>query len=284
MAKYVLSAFADEAGKTLNEQIAALKRNGIRYMEIRAVDGVNISKIPLSTVAAYKKELDEAGIRVLTVGSPIGKIKPSDDWTLHVADFLHTLAAAKILGAERIRMFSLFTDTPEADKGDIFEKLDELADIADVVGVALFHENEKGIYGDTDERVIDLIHEYYGTMGFIFDPANFIQCGVDPMQAYEKLKLHVDYFHIKDALAESGEVVPAGAGDGHIGDILSDFAQSHENVMLTIEPHLKSFAGLKDHTSMKEMPTNIYKDNNESFDAAVTALKNILEERGLSYE
>ena len=28
----------------------------------------------------------------------------------------------------------------------------------------------------------------------------------------------------------------------------------------------------------------IYKDNNESFDAAVTALKNILEERGLSYE
>ena len=54
--------------------------------------------------------------------------------------------------------------------------------------------------------------------------------------------------------------------------------------MLTVEPHLKSFAGLKDHTSMKKMPRHIYQDNNESFDAAVTALKSILEERGLSYE
>ena len=30
MSKFVLSAFADEAGETLQEQIAALKRNNIR--------------------------------------------------------------------------------------------------------------------------------------------------------------------------------------------------------------------------------------------------------------
>ncbi len=284
MSKYILSAFADEAGKTLGEQIAALQRNNIKYMEIRGIDGVNISKTPLNKVAEYKKALDEAGIRVLTVGSPIGKVRLTDNYEEHIADFLHTLGAARILEAKRIRMFSVFTDTPEEHEDIIFGKLDEMLSIAEGTGITLYHENEKGIYGDTDERVARLVDEFAGRMEFIFDPANFIQCGVDPAAAYPKLREDIGYFHIKDALMENGEVVPAGEGNGHIADILSDFAEDHENVMLTIEPHLKSFAGLKDHTSMKEMPRHIYKDNNESFDAAVAALKNILEERGLSYE
>ncbi len=284
MSKYILSAFADEAGTTLEEQIAALQRNNIKYMEIRSVNGVNISDTPLKTVAEYKQALDAAGIQVMTIGSPIGKVGLQDDLNAHIAKFLHTLAVARILGARRIRMFSLFTDTPEADEEAIFATLEEMLDIAEGTGITLYHENEKGIYGDTDERVLNLVDEFAGRMEFIFDPANFIQCGVAPADAFPKLREEIGYFHIKDALAESGEVVPAGAGNGSIGPILEDFAKDHESVMLTVEPHLKSFAGLKDHTSMKEMPTNIYKDNNESFDVAVAALKSILEERGLSYE
>ena len=284
MTKYILSAFADEAGATLDEQIAALQRNNIKFMEIRGVDGLNIAKTPLDKITQYKKELDEAGIRVLTVGSPIGKTKLGEGYEEHVAEFLHVLAAARILGAERIRMFSIFTDSPEKQETEIFAKLSEMLDIAEGTGITLYHENEKGIYGDTDQRVMRLVDEFCGRMEFIFDPANFIQCGVDPLTAYQKLRKNIACFHIKDAVMSDGEVVPAGKGDGHIAHILTDFAKDHEGVMLTVEPHLKSFAGLKDHTSMKKMPRHIYKDNNESFDAAVTALKNILEERGLSYE
>ena len=284
MTKYILSAFADEAGATLDEQIAALQRNNIKFMEIRGVDGLNIAKTPLDKITQYKKELDAAGIRVLTVGSPIGKTKLGEGYEEHVAEFLHVLAAARILGAERIRMFSIFTDSPEKQETEIFAKLSEMLDIAEGTGITLYHENEKGIYGDTDTRVMRLVDEFCGRMEFIFDPANFIQCGVDPLTAYQKLRKNIACFHIKDAVMSDGEVVPAGKGDGHIAHILTDFAKDHEGVMLTVEPHLKSFAGLKDHTSMKKMPRHIYKDNNESFDAAVTALKSILEERGLSYE
>ena len=39
MAQFILSAFADEAGTTLAEQIAALKRNGIDYIEPRNING-----------------------------------------------------------------------------------------------------------------------------------------------------------------------------------------------------------------------------------------------------
>ena len=284
MAKYILSAFADEAGRSLSEQIAALQRNNIKYMEIRGVDGVNISDIPLSRVAEIKKDLDEAGIRVLTIGSPIGKVKLTDNYEQHIGKFLHVLGAARILEAKRIRMFSVFTDTPEEHEDIVFAKMEEMLDIAEGTGITLYHENEKGIYGDTDERVMRLMDEFAGRMEFIFDPANFIQCGVEPAKAYPGLREEIGYFHVKDALKETGEVVPAGEGDGAIGDILADYAKDHENVMLTVEPHLKSFEGLKDHTSMKDEPRHIYKDNNESFDAAVNALKNILEERGLSYE
>ena len=38
MAKFVLSAFADEYSPMLDEQIEGLKKNGIGYMEIRGVD------------------------------------------------------------------------------------------------------------------------------------------------------------------------------------------------------------------------------------------------------
>ena len=38
MAKFVFSAFADEAGASLDEQISALKGNGIHYIEPRNID------------------------------------------------------------------------------------------------------------------------------------------------------------------------------------------------------------------------------------------------------
>jgi len=284
MPKCILSAFADEAGDSLEEQIAALKRNGISYMEIRAVNKVSICKTPLETVAQYKKQLDEAGIRVLTVGSSVGKMKLSENYTEHLAMYLHTLGAAKILGAERIRMFSFFTDRPEEDEAEVMEKMEELVRIAEAAGIRLYHENEKGIFGASDANVQKLMDRFEGRMDFIFDPANFIQCGVKPLEAYGRLKNRTGYFHIKDALSSDGRVVPAGQGEGNIGDILSDFVKDRENVMLTVEPHLKSFAGIKDSTSIKEGTETIYQDNNESFDVAVAALKSILKERGISYE
>lgn len=285
MVKYVLSAFADEAGESLEEQIAALQRNNIHYMEIRSVDGVNICKTPLETVTEYKKQLDQAGIKVLTIGSCIGKVSLKESAKEHMAMFLHTLGVAKILEAERIRMFSIFTKDGDPDqlKDPIFARLDELLGIAKAAGIELYHENEKGIYGDTERRVLDLMNTFGDRMGFIFDPANFIQCGCKPLEIYPLLKDRIGYFHIKDAL-QSGTVVPAGSGAGSIAEILKDFAKDHENVMLTVEPHLKKFQGIQDDVSINDAAPFVFKDNNDSFDAAVNALKNILEKEGLSYE
>ena len=47
MSNIKLCAFADESGAAIDHQIAALKRNAIPYLEIRNVDGTNISNIAL---------------------------------------------------------------------------------------------------------------------------------------------------------------------------------------------------------------------------------------------
>lgn len=276
MCKYILSAFSDEAGTSLEEQIAALQRNGIRYMEIRTVNGINICNTPLETVAEYKKKLDEAGIQVVTIGSCIGKVTLEQDYNAHLAMFLHTLGVAKILGATRIRMFSIFMpqgEEPAVYRDLVMQRMEQMLNIAEAVGVTLYHENEKDIYGDTDARVLDLMDAFHGRMQFIFDPANFIQCGQDTKEAWELLAPYVEYLHIKDALAD-GSVVPAGKGIGNIPYLL----KRYKGNVLTVEPHLSVFEGLEQLEGNSKTTINPYSypSSRAAFDAAVNALKELI--------
>lgn len=77
-------AFADEASPIIDEQIKAMKENGVDGLEIRNVDSVNIAEISDSKAKEVRKKLDDANLRVWTIGSPIGKIDiEKDDFTLH---------------------------------------------------------------------------------------------------------------------------------------------------------------------------------------------------------
>lgn len=94
------------------------------------------------------------------------------------------------------------------------ERLERFLEASAGSGVTLCHENEKGIYGDTAARCAD-IHQTLPAFKAVFDPANFIQCGQDTAEAWERLSPYVEYLHIKDALSD-GTVVPAGKGIGRI--------------------------------------------------------------------
>ena len=272
-------AFADEASANIDEQIKAMKENKLDGLEIRNVDGVNIAEISDSKAKEVRKKLDNACLRVWTIGSPIGKIDiEKDDFALHTEKFKRTLELADILGAENIRLFSFFT--PAENRGSykdkVIERLSAFCEIAKGSGITLCHENEKGIYGDTPERCLE-IYKALPEMKAIFDPANYVQCEVDTLKAWEMIKPYVKYLHIKDALA-NGSVVPAGMGDGNIKYILDEFKKlGGESV--TVEPHLTVFAGLKGLE--KEGDASVigevykYSSNTEAFSAAVNALREI---------
>lgn len=284
MAEFLLSAFADESGKTIEEQIAALKSNKITHIEPRGIDGVNISDFTADMAKNLRKVLDENGIGVSALGSPFGKIMITDDFAPHFEKFKRGVENACILGTERIRMFSFYMvkDEPyEPYRDEVMERLEKMCDYSRNSGIWCCHENEKGIYGDTDDRCLDILTSLEGKIKGVFDPANFVQCEVDILSAYEKLENYIDYLHIKDALYSDGSVVPAGKGDGHIGELLSLFAKKDGKRFLTLEPHLKVFDGLaaleqKGGTADKLKNIFTYNTNSEAFAAAADALHTIL--------
>lgn len=273
-------AFADEASPIIDEQIKAMKENGVDGLEIRNVDSVNIAEISDSKAKEVRKKLDNACLRVWTIGSPIGKIDiEKDDFTLHTEKFKRTLELADILGAENIRLFSFFTPSENRDsyKDKVIERLGTFCEIAKGSSITLCHENEKGIYGDIPERCLE-IHKALPEMKAIFDPANYVQCGVDTLQAWELLKGYVKYLHIKDALAD-GSVVPAGKGIGNVEFILGDYIRNGGD-SVTVEPHLTVFDGLKglEKEGDASVVGEVYKyaTAEEAFLAAVSALREIL--------
>ena len=254
--KFQLAAFADEADETLAGQIAAMAENGISYLEIRGVDGENIADLTPEKAKEVKRKLDDAGLAVWSLGSPYGKIPIEEDFAPHLEKFCRGLELAHILGARCLRLFSFYMPADH--------------DPADFRGC---HENEKKIYGDVAPRCAEL-HTALPQLRAVFDPANFVQCGQDTLEAWKLLSPYVEYMHIKDAMP-GGYVVPAGKGAGQIPALL----QRYEGRVLTLEPHLAAFTGLAklEHKDDKSMiGANRYASNREAFDAGVAALKELL--------
>lgn len=287
MAEFILSAFADEGGKTIDEQIKALKDNGLTHIEPRGIDGVNFSNYTEDEAKELRKKLDENGIGVSALGSPFGKIEITDDFEPHFEKFKKNVELACILGTENIRMFSFFMPDGETDyspyRDEVMERLEKFCDYSLKSGIWCCHENEKGIYGDTDDRCLDILTALKGKIKGVFDPANFIQCGVSIIPAYEKLADYIEYMHIKDARFSDGFVVPPGSGDGCLKELLTLFSKKDGKRFLTLEPHLRVFDGLKDlekeggtADQIKEVFT--YKTNEEAFGVAASALHSILAE------
>ena len=272
-----LCAFADEASSSVKGQIQALQRNGITQLEIRGVGGVNISKISDTTAKDVKKQLDDAGISVWSMGSPIGKHKLADPFEEHLEAHRRIVELADIFDCHHIRMFSFFPtegECPETTQEQAFARLQILCENTPD-SIILCHENEKHIFGETPEACLSIFRSF-PRIRAVFDPANFVQCGVDVLSAWEMLKEYVAYLHIKDAIAD-GTVVPAGHGLGHIAEITAEYLARGGEVM-TLEPHLNAFTGLdklENGESLKPGVT-VYKNNDESFDAAVAALKSIV--------
>lgn len=270
-------AFADEASPSIDEQIVAMKKNGLDGLEIRNVDGENVATISLEKAKEVKAKMDAAGLKVWSIGSPIGKIMiDTGDWAEEQERFKHTLKIAEILGAENIRMFSFYgaDEKPKEYRDEVIARLKWYVETAKGTGIQLCHENEKGIYGDIASRCLD-IFKTVPELKCVFDPANFVQCGQDTLEAWEMLKGYVKYLHIKDALPD-GNVVPAGKGIGNVKKILDDF----DGEAVTIEPHLTVFSGLADleQEGDKSVVGQVYTygSNEEAFDAACEALKDLL--------
>lgn len=247
MTNILLSAFSDEYATSFEEQLIGMRDFGIRYIELRHADGINVSCMTSEQVAQAKTLLDRYGIAVSAIGSPLGKIKLDGDLDAHLETAKTVFEAARTLGARYVRVFSFYA--PDGKRitdmrDEVFSAMEKLLCLAREYGVTLCHENEALIYGDVPARCRELLDHFGGELKCVFDMGNFVLEGVTPYpDAYELLKKDIAYFHIKDALA-AGAIVPPGAGEASIKEILSAHVQDTDaDFFVSLEPHLQLFDG-----------------------------------------
>ncbi|MDR6971151.1 sugar phosphate isomerase/epimerase family protein [Leifsonia shinshuensis] len=249
-ATWTLSGFGDEIDQDPVVQVAVLQALGASCIEVRSAWGVNIVDLDGEQLNRLAAVLEERGMGVSAIASPVGKVDVALPVEHEVERLDRAIAAADRLGTRYIRLFSFFRAegvTVESIRDDVMVRMRALADRAEAAGVVLLHENEKDIYGDTPERCLDIV-ETVGSpaLRLAWDSANFVQVGVaHPFDdGYALLRPHLEYLQVKDALADTGEVVPAGEGDGQVLETLTALRDDGYAGFASLEPHLTDVSAL----------------------------------------
>jgi len=269
-----ISAFGDEIAVDFDEQLRVLQQLDIPLIDIRAAWGVNCSQFSGDHIGRIKNLCARYNIAVSCMGSPIGK-SPIDDPIEIESERLRTIGeTAHQLGTRNIRLFSFY---PEGgiDEEAIQLSIDRLGALSDIAGehdLQLLLENEKGVVGDIPQRCLQLMRAIDSAhMRFIWDPANFVQCGaVDQVNRWwDELHPYIGYIHIKDARLEDKSVTVAGDGDGQVLELLTRLREGGYEGVLSLEPHLlealhsSGFSGA------------------DGMEAAVSALRKLMAEAGI---
>lgn len=251
---FLLSAFADEISPDPREQVAVLKASRVRFIEFRSIYGTNVLALSDDQIRDFKKLLDGEGIGLSAIGSPIGKYAIDLPFEPHLDKFKRAIELCGVFGTKGIRVFSYYPpgNDPKFDvanwpkyRDEIMNRMRAKAELAAKSGVVLFHENEHRIYGDSPERVADLLTTVnHPSLRAAYDAANYAYGNFDPIDGWERTKAYTSHFHIKD-WKQGGEAaghkfgVIAGTGDGHIDHSIKGAVAMGYKGYAVMEPHLR---------------------------------------------
>ena len=218
----LLSGFADEAAndKTLDQQFSAFAALGMRYFSIRFVDagnGIkNVMALDDSELKTVKQKIDEYGLSVSSLGSPIGKTKlldVDDGTTTPYRPFDQYLAEdvpracelTNALGAKLIRGFSFYHPRGSDIEDHFAQAVDQIGKIVDVCdshGLTYGLEVEANLVGQTGDYLARINQQVNrDAMLLIFDGGNLVTMGLsteEVFQQYVAMKPGLGWIHIKD--------------------------------------------------------------------------------------
>jgi 3-dehydroshikimate dehydratase len=251
---FILSAFADEISPDPREQIATLKACRVRYIEFRSIHKTNCLALTDEQIKEFKQLIESEGIGLSAIGSPIGKIAVDADFDAHLDKFKRAIELCGVFGTPNIRIFSFYPPGNDpnfnpvnwpAHRDEIIRRLRIMAEMAVKSNVVLFHENEHRIYGDSPDRVADILGTVNSpALRAAYDAANYTYGNFDPVEGWEKTKAHTSHFHIKDWKkgghgAGHDYGVIAGTGDGNVAYSIRDAVAMGYKGFAVMEPHLR---------------------------------------------
>jgi len=242
-----LSAFADEVSESFSEQVKYLSKENVGYIEARFVNKKNIMDLTKDELDEAKKMIQDYGLKVSAIGSPIGKVKLDEPFRQHLDKFRHAVELAQFFRTPYIRMFSYYA--PEGKniddyRSEVIERMAAKVEILNGTDITMVHENEAHIYGHTAEHCVEMVEAVNSTkLRLVYDPANFVwgeRITDNVKSCWPLMKPYVVHIHIKDWKLGSTNVgsIP-GEGDGQIKALLAGLAALDYDGCLTMEPHLR---------------------------------------------
>lgn len=228
-----LSVLTDEVSGNLVEALDWAVRNGFKHVEIRMVDGTNVSNLSDPEVDRLKREVDRRNLKVSAIASPLFKCaldssrpvgtgdlfgNAEEDLTTHMRKLPRAIAIAKKLGTRNIRVFSFWREKdPRMYLAEIVAHLKAAAALAEKEGVLLLQENENACNGGYAEEVAEIVRKVASpAMRILWDPGNENYGGRNCFpEGYEKVKGLFAHVHLKDStVGADGKAmcVPIGRG------------------------------------------------------------------------
>ncbi len=251
-----LTGFADEAASDIDGQIRATKELGWKFIEARAIDGINITSLSEEKFAEVCDKLEAAGISVNCFGSGIAnwaqKITQPPDPSY--AEMKRAIPRMHRLGTKFIRIMSFAVPPEEYDKdwsAEAIKRVKNIVRMAEDGGVICLHENCAGWGSLSYEHTLRLLEGVNSpALKLVFDTGNPIfdddvrgpkpYRKQDPWEFYQAVRQHIVHVHIKDGYLEGERQVFTfpGEGKGRIREIVTDLLKTGYNGGFSIEPHM----------------------------------------------
>ncbi|MCC6491255.1 MAG: sugar phosphate isomerase/epimerase [Candidatus Hydrogenedentes bacterium] len=251
------SGISDEAGQAIDTQIKAHRELGWTHLELRLVDGQNITALSDEKFDEVYRKVSDAGMSVSCFGSAIANwARPiTCDASIDIEDLKRAIPRMKRFGTCFIRVMSYPNDpkNPIAEpewRKEAIARTKVLAKMAEDGGIILAHENCSGWGGLSAENSNILLGEVNSpALKVVFDTGNPVTYGQDAWEYYQKVYDSIIYVHIKDARKVNGEDIYTycGEGDGYVKEIVGDLLAKGYDGGFSIEPHLAAVI----HTGQK---------------------------------
>jgi sugar phosphate isomerase/epimerase len=256
------TGISDEAGQAIQTQIRAHRELGWDHLELRLVDGQNLTAISDDDFDRVHVLVTEAGMKVSCFGGAIANwSRPiTGDPKIDIEDLKRAIPRMHRFGTPFIRVMSYPNDPkhplPDTEwREEAIRRMKVLAKMAEDGGIILAHENCSGWGGLSAENSSILLGEVNSpALKVVFDTGNPVTYGQDAWDYYQKVYDDIVYVHIKDARKVNGQDVYTycGEGEGYVPEIVGDLLARSYDGGFSIEPHLAAVIHTGQQASSEE--------------------------------
>lgn len=240
-----LSFITDEATQEPMGFVELARRFSVESVELRTVWGEHVAALDYRRLGELRRLLEDAGIGVCCVDSPVFKCDIDSDLGDEAEKFRRCADVASRLNTDAVRVFTFWRRARrERYEERVLEALGSLEEPAKSAGVRVVVENGRRTMHCTGAELRSLLENLDGaTFSALWDPGNCIYGGTDfrpTSNGYPEIARFVSHVHIKDPRVYVGgrrEYVELGKGQLDVERQIAALREDDYGGFVSLETH-----------------------------------------------